>query len=65
MENIMRASSENEVQKKSAGALSFWERMAFGCGDLANNVIYSAISTFLIFYGSMQNVVGCPNVVNS
>lgn len=46
----MRASSENEVQKKSAGALSFWERMAFGCGDLANNVIYSAISTFLIFY---------------
>jgi len=41
----------NATEKENTtGALSFRERMAFGCGDLANNVVYSAISTFLIFY---------------
>ncbi|MBU3101802.1 MULTISPECIES: MFS transporter [Clostridium] len=26
------------------------ERLAFGCGDLASNIIYSAMSMFLLFY---------------
>jgi len=34
-------------EKTSVG---FIERLAFGSGDLANNVIYAAISTFLLFY---------------
>lgn len=37
-------------------AVSFVERLAFGCGDLANNVIYAAITTFLLFY--YTNVIG-------
>ncbi|MBU3184555.1 MFS transporter [Clostridium estertheticum] len=37
-------------------SVSFVERLAFGCGDLANNVIYAAITTFLLFY--YTNVIG-------
>lgn len=40
---------ENSVEDKNT-SIGFRERMAFGFGDLANNIIYSAISTFLIFY---------------
>ena len=36
--------------KQYANSVGFTERLAFGAGDLANNVIYAAISTFLIFY---------------
>lgn len=36
--------------KQYANSVGFIERLAFGAGDLANNVIYAAISTFLIFY---------------
>lgn len=36
--------------------VSFTERLAFGSGDLANNIIYAAISTFLMFY--YTNVIG-------
>jgi len=43
----MEKSSISEAQSER---LSFKERLAFGCGDLANNIIYSAISTFLLFY---------------
>ncbi|MDR3596844.1 MFS transporter [Clostridium sp.] len=42
---MLNTNVENE--KTSVG---FIERLAFGCGDLANNVVYSAISTFLLFY---------------
>jgi GPH family glycoside/pentoside/hexuronide:cation symporter len=45
----MTANTENSIENKNA-SIDFKERMAFGCGDLANNIIYSAISTFLLFY---------------
>ena len=30
--------------------ISFWERFSYGCGDLGCNIIYSAMSSFLLFY---------------
>jgi GPH family glycoside/pentoside/hexuronide:cation symporter len=36
--------------------VGFKERFSFGCGDLASNIIYSAMSTFLLFY--YTDVVG-------
>ncbi|GAA0076089.1 MFS transporter [Clostridium sp. CTA-5] len=36
--------------KNNVNSVGFIERLAFGSGDLANNIIYAAISTFLIFY---------------
>ena len=30
--------------------ISFWERISYGCGDLGCNIIYSAMSSFLLFY---------------
>lgn len=30
--------------------ISFWERFSYGCGDLGCNIIYSAMSAFLLFY---------------
>lgn len=35
-------------QKKSE--IRFWERFSYGCGDLGCNIIYSAMSSFLLFY---------------
>lgn len=30
--------------------INFWERFSYGCGDLGCNIIYSAMSAFLLFY---------------
>lgn len=30
--------------------IKFWERFSYGCGDLGCNIIYSAMSAFLLFY---------------
>lgn len=30
--------------------ISVKERFAYGCGDLGCNIIYSAMSSFLLFY---------------
>ncbi|NOW06665.1 MFS transporter [Clostridium beijerinckii] len=30
--------------------ISFWERFSYGCGDLGCNIIYSAMSAFMIYY---------------
>lgn len=35
-------------QKKSE--IRFWKRFSYGCGDLGCNIIYSAMSSFLLFY---------------
>lgn len=35
-------------QKKSE--IRFWERFSYCCGDLGCNIIYSAMSSFLLFY---------------
>ncbi|PWC14618.1 MFS transporter [Brenneria roseae subsp. roseae] len=32
------------------GSLSFQERLAYGCGDFANNIVFSGISIFLVYY---------------
>ena len=37
--------------------LSFVERFGYGVGDYAGNLVYSAISAFLLVY--YTNVVGC------
>lgn len=34
----------------SNGKITFWERFSYGCGDLGCNIIYSAMSAFLLFY---------------
>lgn len=39
-----------DVNSKSSGKLSVLEYMAYGCGDYASNIIYSAMATFLLFY---------------
>lgn len=38
----------NEISKKIK--ISFWERFSYGCGDLGCNIIYSAMSAFLLYY---------------
>lgn len=30
--------------------ISFWERFSYGCGDFGCNIIYTAMSAFLVFY---------------
>jgi len=30
--------------------ISFWERFSYGCGDLGCNIIYSAMSAFMLYY---------------
>lgn len=30
--------------------IKFWEKFSYGCGDLGCNIIYSAMSAFLLFY---------------
>ena len=47
---------ENVNYKSKSLSVGFVERLAFGCGDLANNIVYSGISTFLLFY--YTNVIG-------
>lgn len=36
-----------ELKKQKS---KFWERFSYGCGDLGCNIIYSAMSAFLLFY---------------
>lgn len=43
-------------QTKANGSLSFVERFGYGMGDYAGNLVYSAISAFLLVY--YTNVVG-------
>lgn len=35
---------------KKKEKIGVWERFAYGCGDLGCNIIYSAMSAFLLFY---------------
>ena len=30
--------------------ISFWKRFSYGCGDLGCNIIYSAMSAFMLYY---------------
>ncbi len=41
---------KNFTNENANPVVGFKERFAFGCGDLASNIIYSAMSTFLLFY---------------
>ena len=36
--------------KNEKVGISIWERFSYGCGDLGCNIIYSAMSSFLLFY---------------
>lgn len=45
-----------KINKNSNARLSFLERFAYGIGDYAGNLIYSAITAFLLVY--YTNVVG-------
>jgi len=47
---------KNFTNENANPVVGFKERFAFGCGDLASNIIYSAMSTFLLFY--YTDVVG-------
>jgi len=38
------------MASNSNGKITFWERFSYGCGDLGCNIIYSAMSAFLLFY---------------
>lgn len=39
-----------EKMEQKTTKISFWERFSYGCGDLGCNIIYSAMSAFLLFY---------------
>lgn len=41
---------ETDMASNSNGKITFWERFSYGCGDLGCNIIYSAMSAFLLFY---------------
>ena len=41
----------------------FWERFSYGCGDLGCNIIYSAMSSFLLFYYTDYVHVSAANIV--
>lgn len=41
---------ELKATSLSNGKLKVSEYLSYGCGDLASNIIYSAMSTFLLFY---------------
>ena len=45
-----------ETNMNPNAKLSFLERFAYGMGDYAGNLVYSAISAFLLLY--YTNVVG-------
>ena len=49
-------SSGNQIKADSNAKLSFIERLGYGLGDYAGNLVYSAISAFLLVY--YTNVVG-------
>ena len=38
------------VMSQKKRKIRFWERFSYGCGDLGCNIIYSAMSSFLLFY---------------
>ncbi|WP_246218535.1 MFS transporter [Litoribacterium kuwaitense] len=46
-ENIEIASSSGEPQ---GAKISFSEKLGYGVGDLASNLIFAAVSSFLVFY---------------
>ena len=46
----------NDNKMNPNARLSFLERFAYGIGDYAGNLVYSAISAFLLVY--YTNVVG-------
>ena len=41
---------ETDMASNSNDKITFWERFSYGCGDLGCNIIYSAMSAFLLFY---------------
>lgn len=49
-------SSDNQAKLDPNAKLGFVERLAYGLGDYAGNLVYSAISAFLLVY--YTNVVG-------
>ncbi|PRO67137.1 MFS transporter [Alkalicoccus urumqiensis] len=54
-ERDLHVQKENLVQKQVQG-IGFGEKAGYGAGDLASNLIFSAISMFLLFY--YTDVVG-------
>ena len=38
----------NNIDK--GGKISFSERFSYGCGDFASNILYTAMSAFLLYY---------------
>ncbi|MDU1893097.1 MAG: MFS transporter [Dysgonomonas sp.] len=47
---------ENRVESKGFYRLSWFQRIGFGSGDLAQNLIYQTVGTYLLFY--YTNVFG-------
>ena len=47
--NMKNAKGELVMSQKKS-EIRFWERFSYGCGDLGCNIIYSAMSSFLLFY---------------
>ena len=40
----------NEVMDTIGKKLALKEKMAYGCGDAASNIIWASMGTFLMFY---------------
>ena len=53
--------TNNETtEAKGFYKLSWLQRIGFGSGDLAQNLIYQTISMYLLFF--YTNIFGCYNV---
>lgn len=53
---------ETDMASNSNGKITFWERFSYGCGDLGCNIIYSAMSAFLLFYYTDYVHVGAVTI---
>ena len=54
--NSMTVATQKEQESKGFFKLSWFERIAFGSGDMAQNFIYQTVTTYLLFF--YTNVYG-------
>lgn len=48
--NIYKEDYNKMSNNSQSAKISFWERFSYGCGDLGCNIIYSAMSAFMLYY---------------
>ena len=61
--NSMTVATQKEQESKGFFKLSWFERIAFGSGDMAQNFIYQTVTTYLLFF--YTNVYGLNPAIAS